>query len=424
MTKHSAIVGGSTCGRLLNCPGSHQAILALPPTVEVPSPYAEEGTFAHAAMAHLLGAVSVARNRSKLVEIARCLVGTTIYDRALTAEHLDTLIEPALVRLAELEALYGGDFRVTSVEQRVKFNGVPGAFGTVDLTLVSDTHIVHVDWKFGQGIGVQATYEDGALVNPQLLFYATAHLHTFPGLATRRKIVVAIIQPRSEQPLTHVELERKELRTFAEDIQNAVSAAIGRDPPIRKGEHCRFAPCKVSCPLWTGPVAELAGLQPAERQAVVLPDQNTAYGEYLAKAKALVDTLDLYKKSIDEQLHAHLEHGGRVPGWRLKPKTKLRQWVDPETVTTELARLGFQHDEIWTKKLQTFAATDAIARRRGVKIPDNLRVMPPTNETTIAPIDDPAPVAKPTHVLVEQFQKSLLALRLKPLWIETTQTGV
>ena len=50
--------------------------------------------------------------------------------------------------------------------------------------------------------------------------------------------------------------------------------------------------------------------------------------------------------------------------------------------------------------------TDAIARRRGVTIPDKLRVMPPTTETTVAPDTDPAPLVQPTHVLVEQFQKS------------------
>ena len=62
----------------------------------------------------------------------------------------------------------------------MRFAGVPGAFGNVDLTLVSDTHILHVDWKFGAGVGVQAIYPagDGELVNPQLMFYAAAYLHS------------------------------------------------------------------------------------------------------------------------------------------------------------------------------------------------------------------------------------------------------
>ena len=46
MAQHSAIVGGSTAGRLLNCPGSWQATLALPPTADIPSEYAQEGSHA------------------------------------------------------------------------------------------------------------------------------------------------------------------------------------------------------------------------------------------------------------------------------------------------------------------------------------------------------------------------------------------
>ena len=50
MSQHSAIVGGSTAGRLLNCPASLAAIRALPPTADQPSEYAEEGSAMHEVM--------------------------------------------------------------------------------------------------------------------------------------------------------------------------------------------------------------------------------------------------------------------------------------------------------------------------------------------------------------------------------------
>ena len=62
MAQHSAIVGGSTAGRLLSCPGSWQATLALPPTADIPSEYAQEGTAMHAAMAALMFARQIAAN--------------------------------------------------------------------------------------------------------------------------------------------------------------------------------------------------------------------------------------------------------------------------------------------------------------------------------------------------------------------------
>jgi len=373
----------------------------------------------HAAMAALMFARKVAADRGdrRAIEAEHIdqLIGETFHDRVITREHVDTMLQPAIDALFKLEAIHRGGFDVLAIEHRVKFPRVPGAFGTVDLILGNETHVLHVDWKFGQGVGVRAVYGDseGAVVNPQLMFYVCAAVrarHKVAGQSLRgRKQVGAIIQPRGSEPLTYTEIIPKELRWFEEDMQRAVEIALGRDPPRVRGEHCRFAPCKVTCPLWTGPLLDLSMLEPPPVGRLPHPDV-TPYGNYLARAKVLLDGAAMLKKEVDEQIHAYLEQGGKVPGWRLKAKTKQRQWVDEETVSSTLLNMGFSQDEIWQRKLQTFAATDAAARRHGVKIPDALRVAPPSTETTIAATDDPAPVIEPT-VAVEQFTAALKQLQ-------------
>jgi len=373
----------------------------------------------HAAMAALMFARKVAADRDdhRAIEAEHVdqLIGETFHDRVVTREHVDTMLQPAIDALFKLEAIHRGGFDVLAIEHRVKFPRVPGAFGTVDLILGNETHVLHVDWKFGQGVGVRAVYGDseGAVVNPQLMFYVCAAVrarHKVAGQSLRgRKQVGAIIQPRGSEPLTYTEIIPKELRWFEEDMQRAVEIALGRDPPRVRGEHCRFAPCKVTCPLWTGPLLDLSMLEPPPVGRLPHPDV-TPYGNYLARAKVLLDGAAMLKKEVDEQIHAYLEQGGKVPGWRLKAKTKQRQWVDEETVSSTLLNMGFSQDEIWQRKLQTFAVTDAAARRHGVKIPDTLRVAPPTTETTIAATDDPAPVVEPT-VAVEQFTTALKQLQ-------------
>jgi hypothetical protein len=136
----------------------------------------------------------------------------------------------------------------------------------------------------------------------------------------------------------------------------------------------------------------------------------TPYAEYLARAKYLVDMLEQFGREVNDQLHAYLEDGGTVPGWRLKKKVKQRQWVDDDTVFETLIDLGFKTDEIYQTKLQTFASVDATARRLGVKIPDNLRAAPETNETTVCRGDDPAPPVE-RHTALEQFVASVELLR-------------
>lgn len=410
-------MGGSTAGRLLNCPASYGAVAALPPSAETPSEYSLEGTAMHACMALLMTVRKDRRVATGEHAVVRhsidTLLGRTFHDRPLTREHIDTMIMPALAALDELEVRCGGNFRVIAIEAAVRFPGLAGIFGTVDLVLQSTTHVLHVDWKFGQGLGVKALYEDedGELLNPQLMFYITAAKRTYPSwYRHRRSMVGAIIQPRGDTPLSYTPIGRRDIKQFTEDLHGAVINALSRNPVRRRGEHCRFAPCKVTCPLWTGPLLDLAALKPVPREA---PSGNevTAYGEYLARAKALVDGAALLKKTVDEQLHAYLSNGGKVPGWRLKAKAKARQWVDEATVYGRLKALGFQEYEIWApRKLNTFTAVDATAKRLGVTVPEDLRIAPPSGETTIATTDDPAPVVEP-QLLVEQFRAALKQLQ-------------
>jgi len=411
---HSSIVGGSTAGRLLACPGSYQAILALPPSAETPSEYALEGTAMHEVMA------TVMRDwRDDILPVPERYIGKTFADRVLTESDWTTLIVPALDALDELEREHGADFEVLAVEHPVRFPRVPGAFGTIDLILVGPSHALFVDWKFGGGVGVQAVYPDprGDLVNPQLLFYtASAVRQRIDGTSLRRlKWIGAIIQPRGMTPLSYTEITPADVTRFVEDVHGAVTTALGRDPPRLRGEHCRFAPCKVACPLWTGPLLDLSALGHVTRSTSDSASRAvTPYGMYLARAKALLDSVALLQKEIDRQLHAFLENGGLVPGWRLKLKTKQRQWVDEETVEAALTELGFSYDDIWQDKLVTFAAAEATAKRLGVEIPDDLRITPPTNETTIASTDDPAPVVE-RQVLIEQFSAALQQLKTRKL---------
>lgn len=411
MASHSSIVGGSTADRLLNCPGSWQATLNLPETLERTSEFAEEGTAMHVVMASLM------RERWATGRFLdpRDLIGRTYHDRALTAAHVDTMIEPALIALDNLEGAYGGGFSVIDVERRVQFPNIPGAFGTCDLILGNVSNIIHVDWKFGQGVSVGAVYrdDDGEKVNAQLMFYAIGAMNSrLRRLYPHKNITLAIIQPRAEVPLSHVVVSRTELKWFREDLEAAVSTALlYRDPPRRRGEHCRWAPCRATCPLWLGPALDLSAL---EKPTPPVPDApqhvQDAYGEYLAKAKELVDVALSWRTELEAQMHVHLAGGGAIPGWKLKAAKKQRQWVDPATVSTELKKLGFTSNEIWQEKLVTFESADATARRRKVTVPASLRVAPPTTETTLARADDPAPAVAP-NLLREQLAASLRALQ-------------
>ena len=401
MSKHSTLIGGSTADRLLNCPGSFQQIQLVPDQVDVPSEYANYGSAMHAVMDRLavLYAGGFKAPKEMVYQTARELLGETFFDRALEEHHLTDSIFPAIDTLYELMDLYGGagGFRVIANELKVQFPDVPSAFGTADLLLANQKTIILVDWKFGVGVPVKAVYADelGERVNPQLLFYFTGALYQMPGVFKDKRFVVAVIQPRTEEKLTHTVITRTEVNMFVEDVIGAVTIATGVNPPLAVGDHCRWCPARPHCPEHTKPLFQLVELDlaPAQLRAVAAADLNdTAYGEFLAKAKYLADLAAQYKKQVDEAVHFYLEAGGTVPGWHLKYKTKLRQWIDEDTVVPWLRDHGFGEEEIWQTKLQTFAVADKAAKRLGVKIPEEFRVAPPSDDTVLAPDGDKAPV--------------------------------
>lgn len=410
-TRHSSVVGGSSAERVLNCPASVPTVAALPNIVETTNVYAEEGSHYHDVMSALMQARQ-SRNKIDLIRTATSYIGRHFYDRELTTQGLNTAVIPALQYLAELERIYGGGFRVVGVEKEMRFPGIPGAFGTGDVMLQSTRYIMLPDWKFGAGVPVAAVYQvdGGEILNPQLAFYLTAALATHPEFFADREIVGAIIQPRTDEPLTHTVVLLVELHDFAQDLERAIIAALGHNPLRQKGEWCRWAPCKLICPLWTGPLLDLSMLKPVKRMVndatTKIP---TPYGQYLATAKMLLDQMSILKTEIDVQIHAFLTDGGLVPGWKLKPKRVNRQWVDDTIVEPVLRELGFTEQEIFQRKLQTFANTDLTAKRRGVAIPDHLRVKPPSNETTVAAEDDPAPAVE-TAKAVANFGAALKKL--------------
>jgi len=387
MMQHSALLGGSIASRRKNCPASFQEQLRAPPGST--SVYAEEGTHRHNAMAYWLAYPDI-----KLTEV-------TIDGRVVTSE------DAAALMLAEdalhvFEQHYGGGFDILEQEMSVPFPGVPGAFGTLDLVLGSDTHIAVIDFKFGAGVQVAAQNGHGE-PNEQLMFYACGLPKKWIG---DRTLVLAIIQPTFEPPLTHVVVTLDQLKAFEKTMHKAVTEALSHDPPRARGEWCRFAPCKVTCPLWTGPLLDLSALGQPKRED---HRREEDWGAFLANAKRLLDNALMYQKQIDAALIDHLKVGLPAPGFALKPARTVRRWLDDTTyVAKALKKLGLKDAEIWQHKIQTFAVVDAAAKRRGKTVPDSLRPKPESTELALTSEDDPARIDV-------QARRDLFAKQLKAL---------
>ncbi len=345
---HSSIVGGSTAKRVINCPASVKLVAKMPPKPS--SVHADRGTLLHDAI-------------SLILEGKPEVVGMKYNDITLTQELYDEKIIPAIAALDEIDV--DGSLEYI-VESRVGFGDLlPGVFGSADLLGRIGDRAVVLDWKFGDGVAVDAVEND------QGMFYAAAAMRTpnvkwvFEGAD---EIEIVIVQP----PVVRRWITTPErIKQFEMELVAAVKQSQKEDAAFKSGDHCRWCAAKPVCPQMTGEVDRFVKTSLQTIDA-------TQIGHYLQQA----DQIEDFIKSVREMAFTMLENEVKVPGYKLVAKRGTRQWVD-EKKAEEL--LG---DNAYEKKLISVAQAEKLIGKKN--FPQELAVSVSTGNT-LANEDDPRP---------------------------------
>ena len=381
---HSAIVGGSSAGRVLNCPASVKLAQAAPEQPQ--SAYAAEGTALHAIMEQAL---------LNAQEPSSDVVGLHVEGVQITQEHWVDKLLPAWD--ATQEAFR--QFNVTEYEpeSRVHFRTLPGVFGTCDvLGLAFDGTVVLLDYKFG----------DGVLVSPvdsaQLKFYAAAAAEDaqFSEWFTHpdQRIVLGIIQPAQEPPLQTWETTLHDVKAFQAELVLALARAEKPDVQPHPGDWCRWCPAAPTCPAKTQLAAETVAYSPVD--AVRLADN-----------MRLADQLEDWIKQVRNAGHFALENGVAVPGYKLVQKRATRKWVDEGAALDKLKRMrSLAAKDYSTVKLCTPPQLEKICKAKGVDFAQFEEYFDSVSSgTTVAPDTDPRPgiVMQRERVIPEHLALSM-----------------
>lgn len=371
---HSTVVGGSSAGRVLQCPGSVQ-LCAQYPNIE--SEFAAAGTSLHMAMDMIFSGVA---------KQDRDVIGLTFNGFEVTEELFTDAIQPVLEHWDELDKSLGGiDF---FSEQRVVFPGIENAFGTTDLIGTAKDRTVVYDFKFGRGVAVDA--ED----NPQLKYYALAAMHT-PATAQffspDKPVEVFIAQPmvNDGERFTRWVTSAKQLEAFGVELRHAVETAMLPDAPLKMGPYCKFCSAKSGCPLYQNLAADARLLK------------HDAMKEHLEEWLPQADMLIELGNFIKDLAHDQMEKGMPVRGWKLVQKRATRSWVDPEKALKHFAKMGLPAADRYVKKIISPAQAETAlkAARLPADLPAAL-VKKESSGTTLAPESDKRPaVALPSEAL-------------------------
>jgi hypothetical protein len=355
---HSSIVGGSTAKRVINCPASVALCAKMPPKPS--NEHADRGTLLHNVIAELL-------EFDKKPE--QC-IGATYKDQVLTQELIDEKIIPALAALDEIDP----DKRMEyMVETRVGFGDfLPDVFGSTDLLGRRDNRAFVIDWKFGDGVVVDA------VENPQLLFYAAAAMRTeaakwvFEGADEIECIIVQ--PPMIRRWVTTFE----RVREFEQELRYAVNLSSWPEPPMQTGDHCRWCAAKPICPQMTGAVERALKLQ-----LVNLPAQQIS--QQLQQADAIED----YLRDLRALASQMLENGHPVPGYKLVAKRATRQWVDEAKIEAWVDANNIK-DAYEPVKIKSPAQLEKTLKKAKIEFPAEM-VVAISSGDTLAPDSDPRP---------------------------------
>lgn len=381
--KHSRIVGGSTAKQVMHCPGSVKLCQQMPIDT-VSTPFADRGTLLHTAVADVL---------ENGTEPAK-LIGVKYKDEELTRElHDDKLVTALELFDAYMDEVDPAGMAEYMIESEVGFGKfIPGVFGSCDVLSKAGSRAVVLDWKFGDGVPVEA--DD----NYQLLFYAAAARRTertkwvFEDVT---EVELVIIQPPAiKRWVTTI----GRLDSFEQELKAAVKLAAKADAPLQQGEHCRWCKGKPICPKMTGAVDRALQLQLKEVDV-------TKLGKVLHQAVLLEQWLD----DLRRLSHLAMENGVEIPGWKLVNKRGTRQWVEPDAV---VAQILAQYPEVCiteTQKTEVLspAQMEKMLKKKKLSLPEKM-VTVVSSGTTIAPVEDPRPAAV---MIGDQLAKALNNLK-------------
>ena len=358
MTKH-AILSPSSSHRWLNCTPS--AVLELE-FENTSSAAAEEGTAAHAFCEHKLKKALKMRSKRPVSD----------YDSDEMQECTDAYVDFVLEQY-EVAKHKCKDPDIL-IEQKVDFSEyVPDGFGTADCLIVSDDTLSIIDFKYGQGVLVDA--HD----NSQMKCYALGALANYESLYDIKEVSMSIFQPRRENVSTWT-ISASELKKWAEEVlKPKADLAIKGEGEYCSGDWCKFCKAAVRCRARAEEKLKLAKnefkLPPlltdaeVEEILVVIPDLTSWANSILAYATDMA-----------------VNHGKEWEGFKVVEGRSVRKYKDENAVIEKAKENGYS--DIFKTSLITLTEMQKLmGKKKFEEILGDLIIKPP-GKLTLVPNSD------------------------------------
>ena len=357
-----AILSASSSHRWMSCTPSARLEREF---ADYKTEAAAEGTAAHALCEHKLRRALKMRSKKPISK----------YDCDEMDAHTDGYVEFVLEQLAQAK-LECKDPLVL-IEQRLDFScWVPDGFGTGDCLIVAD-HLLHIiDFKYGQGVLVEAEE------NPQMMLYALGALRLFDSLYDITEVSMSIYQPRRENVSTWT-ISVEALNDWAENtLKPKAELAFNGEGEYTPGSWCQFCKAAVKCRARAEEKLQLARFEFAPPP--LLSD------EEIEDILSMLDDLTKWASEIQAYAQdAAVNHGKVWRGFKLVESRTNRKYTDEEAVAQAAKDAGYT--DIFKKSLITLTEMERLMGKKNFKAILGSLVEKPQGRPTLVPNSDKRP---------------------------------
>ena len=374
-TKH-AILSASSSHRWLNCSPSARLELEFE---DRETEAAAEGTAAHALCEHKLRR---ALKRQSRKPVSR-------YDCEEMDTHTDNYVQFILETIAQTKEHCADP--IINIEQRLDFSCyVPHGFGTGDCVIIADKTLHIIDFKYGQGVLVEAEH------NPQMMLYALGALRIYDTLYDIEEVSMTIYQPRRENISTWT-ISVADLNAWAEDelIPKAKLAYEGKGDYI-PGPWCTFCKAAVKCRARAEEKLRLAQYEFA--MPPLLTDAEIE--DILDK---LSDLTSWANEIIAYAQDAALNHGKQWRGWKVVEGRSNRKYSNEQAVIEAANEAGY-HD-IFRKTLLPLTEMEKLMGKQNFQTILGSLIVKPAGKPTLVPASDKRPALNHANTDFNEIQE-------------------
>lgn len=366
MPEQHALLSASGAHRWLSCTPSARLETQFP---DKGSDSATEGTLAHSIaelkLRKYLGTISAQKYRAEFKKLTE----SEKYSREMDT-YTDGYIEFIKDKAAEYDAK---PFIVP--EQKLDFsNIVPEGFGTSDCVMIGGGVLMVIDFKYGQGVKVEAK------MNPQMMLYAVGALNAFSMLYDIHTVAMHIFQPRIDNIDTYT-VTREFLDVWANGIRPIAEKAYSGQGDYNAGDWCRFCRAKNLCRARAAFSEE-----PYKTTNGAAPEllSREEIGEILKKT----DAIKKWIADLEEYALSELLSGNDVPGWKAVEGRSNRQFTDTDAAFKYLIDNGYDEAVLYERKPITLTAVEKLLGKKDFETQLSEFIIKPPGKPTLAPDSD------------------------------------